>query len=100
MFQFGQRTSSNNYFELSEDQSSSNLQDSEVETEFSRVREGYSFGKPDDTLAFQRQRTELDKKIRLVADDEAMLFYEDFVKMSLAKRSKSLDQIHTIVLSD
>ena len=40
------------------------------------------------------------KNDRMVLDDEAMLFYEDFIKMQSAKRSKSLDQIHTIVLSD
>jgi len=28
------------------------------------------------------------------------LFYEDFIAMQRKKRSKSLDQIHTIVLSD
>ena len=33
-------------------------------------------------------------------DEEVMLFYEDYVKMQRKKQSKSLDQIHTIVLSD
>ena len=45
-------------------------------------------------------RSMYNKNDRMVLDDEAMLFYEDFIKMQSAKRSKSLDQIHTIVLSD
>ena len=42
----------------------------------------------------------MNAKICGVIGNETMLFYEDFVKMSKKKRSKSLDQIHTIVLSD
>jgi len=35
-----------------------------------------------------------------VLQNESMLFYEDFVKISRKKRSKSLDQICSIVLDE
>ena len=102
VFQFGGRgiTQSTYFAELSDLDSSSMPYDPEVETEFSRLRDdGVSFG----VLASGNQDLSGGRKSNYKErEDETLLFYEDFVRMKegLKLRSKSLDQIDTIVLSE
>jgi len=94
VFQFG-GSACRNFFELSEDQqSSSQLQDQEVETEFSRLREGFSFGQLLEAGAAKRQHGHRST----TRTSGEIQFYDDIVKMMATdKRSKSLDQIHTVL---
>ena len=102
VFQFGGAAKNNpsNYFELSDRDSSSVPYDPEVETEFSRLRDD---GILDNMMIVKKKGTTQKSVAQRGAYQEREdenLFLEDFVRMSKHRRSKSLDQIHTIVLSD
>jgi len=99
VFQFGGRAipgnGNSNYFEISDrDKDSSSLPyDPEVETEFSRLRDNGTFDGFGVGNQVARKSTNAKPDNYREAEDETLLFYEDFMKMAAKqrRRSKSLD---------
>ena len=78
--------------------------DPEVETEFNRLRDEGHLSKDGGTLqgkgALRYEFKSSNQKGAYREQEDETLFFEDFMKMSKRRRSKSLDQIHTLILSD
>ena len=109
VFQFGgaQRTNQINYLESSDKDSSSMAYDPEVETEFNRLRDEGHFSRDNGVGGVLQGKGALRYEFKSTnyrgayqEQEDETLFFEDFMRMSKRRRSKSLDQIHTIVLSD